>query len=196
MAEKRKPRMRRVPVSEAGQARPSEESAPHPVNEPPSCDCARLERHEWHEVESDWSEITFAKIGVSAFFGVPIRFWSNRRKLIKRAEAVGVVPEDPMLLLGPGRVRRPVLLEVEDVDASRRGFHVPGGVVFTRLLPAPWGEMKALMKETKAIARDRYGRDPDTVWVWYLTCQRCSADRNFETLFVAHYQQRPQKAQG
>ena len=185
--------MRRVPVSEAGGASARQGEATHPANEPPVCNCSRLERHEWHEVESDWSDITFAKIGVAAFFGVPIRFWSNRRKLIKRAEAKGVVPQDAMLLLGPGRIRRPVLLEVEDIDAKRRGFVVPGGVAFTRLMPAPWGEIKKLMKETKAMARERYGRDPDTVWVWYLTCSACSADRNFETLFVAHYRERPAK---
>ena len=67
---------------------------------------------------------------------------------------------------------------------------MPGGVAWTRLLPAPWGRMRALMGETKRLARERYGRAPDSVWVWYLTCRVCSAEREFETLFVAHYRRR------
>ncbi len=186
MAEERR---RRIPVSQADQQGGG--SAPTtPADEPASCDCPRLDRNEWHEVESDWSDIAFAKIGVPALFGVPIRFWSNRRKLVARAEAAGTIPEDAMLLLGPGRVRRTVLLEVEDTDTSQRGIIVPGGVAWTRLLPAPWGQMRKLMKETRQIARERYGRNPETVWVWYLTCRACSSERQFETLFVAHYSQR------
>ena len=113
------------------------------------------------------------------------------RKLMSRAEQMGVVPEDAMLLLGPGRVRRPVMLEVEDADTSKRGVVKPGGVAFTRLASAPWGQIKRLMKETKEIARERYGPYPDTVWIWYLTCSICSSEREFETLFVAHYRKRP-----
>ena len=177
---------RRVPVSRAAS------DHAQAADEPESCDCPRLDRNEWHEVESDWSDITFAKIGVPAFFGVPIGFWSNRRKLVARAEAAGAVPEDAMLLMGPGRLRRPVMLEVEDADPSRREIVTPGGVVFTRLLPAPWGQMRTLVKETRALARERYGRNPAAVWVWYLTCQRCSPSRDFETLFVAHYPKRPE----
>ena len=183
-------RRRRVPVSQAGHRQGGRARAT-PASEREPCDCPRLDRNEWHEVESDWSDIAFAKIGVPALFGVPVRFWSNRRKLVARAEAAGTVPEDAMLLLGPGRVRRTVLLEVEDADTSQRGIIVPGGVAWTRLLPAPWGQMRTLMKETQQIAQERYGRDPDAVWVWYLTCRTCSSERQFETLFVAHYSQRP-----
>ena len=181
---------RRVPVGETGAGRAS---AP---DDSMDCDCPRLHRHEWHEVESDWSDIAFARSGVPAIFGVPLGFWSARRKLQARAEAAGTVPEDAMVLLGPGRMRRPVMIEVEDADASRRGIVTPGGVVFTRLLPAPWGRMRALMKETRALARERYGRDPASVWVWYLTCRQCSPERDFETLFVAHYPKRPERRDG
>lgn len=178
---------RRVPVSRSGSGRASE------GDEPEACDCPNLDRNEWHEVESDWGDITFARIGIPAFFGVPIGFWRERRKLVARAEDAGAVPEDAMLLMGPGRLRRRVMLEVEDADRSRREIVTPGGVVFTRLLPAPWGQMRTLVKETRAMARERYGRNPAAVWVWYLTCQRCSSDRNFETLFVAHYPKRPEQ---
>ena len=173
---------RRVPV-DGGGARPAPE--------PESCDCPRLDRDEWHEVESDWSDIVFARIVMPVFLGAPLRFWRQRRKLVERAEAAGTVPEDAMLLLGPGRLRRTALLEVEDADASGRGLVAPGGVAWTRLAPAPWGRMRALMAETKRLARERYGRDPDTVWVWYLTCRVCSPAREFETLFAAHYRRRP-----
>ncbi len=180
---------RRVPVSESGKRS-------IPIQEPDPCECPRLDRNEWHEVESDWSDITFARVGVPAFFGVPVGFWRNRRKLVDRAERAGSVPEDAMLLMGPGRLRRTVMLEVEDADASQRGIVSPGGVVFMRLLPASWGQMKALVKETREMARERYGRKPDKVWIWYLTCRVCSTERNFETLFVAHYAKRPQPASG
>ena len=181
---------RRVPVEGSGRARARDAAEPEP------CDCPRLDPQEWHEVESDWSDIAFARIGIPAFFGVPIAFWRNRRKLIARAEAAGTVPEDAMLLMGPGRLRRTVMLEVEDADASRRDVTAPGGVVFTRLLPAPWGRMRALVKETRDMARERYGRNPAAVWVWYLTCQSCSPEREFETLFVAHYPKRPETRDG
>ena len=173
-------------MNRPGAAAPARRTSPRPATAP------RLEPDEWHEVESDWSDITFARIGIPALFGVPIRFWSNRRKLVDRAEAAGVVPEDAMLLMGPGRVRRTVMLEVEDADTSRPDIVVPGGVVFTRLIPAPWGQMRSLMKETRDMARERYGRKPAAIWVWYLTCQSCSPERDFETLFVAHYPKRPE----
>jgi hypothetical protein len=66
----------------------------------------------------------------------------------------------------------------------------PGGIVFTRILNAPWGEMARNLEETRAAALERYGRAPDSMWVWYLTCRACSAQRGFETLFVAHYRER------
>ena len=43
------------------------------------------------------------------------------------------------------------------------------------------------MTEFETQATARYGRRPDKTWVWYLTCQICTTERNFETLFVAHY---------
>ncbi len=178
---------RRVPVDQVGRSRPS----PVDPEGPEPCDCPQLDRNEWHEVESDWSDIAFAKIGIPAFLGVPIGFWANRRKLVARAEAAGHVPEDAMLIMGPGRLRRTVMIEVEDADTSRRDIVTPGGVVFTRLLPAPWGQMKTIVKETRDMARERYGRNPAAIWVWYLTCQTCSSERDFETLFVAHYPKRP-----
>ena len=177
---------RRVPIEQAGSSRPSAARRAEP------CDCPRLDRNEWHEVESDWSDIAFARIGMPALFGVPLGFWTHRRRLIARGEAAGTVPEDAMLLMGQGRLRRPMLIEVEDADSSRRNIVTPGGVVFTRLLPAPWGQMRTLMKETRDMARERYGRNPATVWVWYLTCPTCSSEREFETLFVAHYPKRPE----
>ena len=54
---------RRVPIEQAGRSR-----APSPA-EPDPCDCPRLDRSEWHEVESDWSDIAFARIGMPALSG-------------------------------------------------------------------------------------------------------------------------------
>ncbi|MBA4180606.1 MAG: hypothetical protein C0506_08475 [Anaerolinea sp.] len=101
------------------------------------------------------------------------------------------VPADAMVLLGAGRFRRTIMLEVEGAEAPTKGVERPGGIAYTRLRPAPWGDMRRVVEETKAQARERYGRGPDEMYVWYLTCRICSNERDFETLFVAHYKQLP-----
>ncbi len=179
MAEQSK---RRVPVDKEG--RPVE---PAPKPEGPVCTCPLLDAEDWHEVESDWSDIAFIRTSLPALAGVPVGYSSIGAKLAEKAAALGAtVPEDAMLLLGEGKLRRPVLLEVES-DGDGTGLEMPGGLAFTRLLHAPFGAMKGLVKETRDMAKARYGRDPDDLWVWYLTCPECSADRDWETLFVAHY---------
>lgn len=181
---------RRVRLDERG--RPLRPEAPAPQAEEPLCGCARLEPGDWHEVESDWSDISFLRATLPALFGVPLRYDAIRRRLMERAEAAGLrVPEAPMLLLGNGRFRRPLLLEVEG-DAP--GVWRPGGFAFSRLVPAPFGALRREAERTAAAARERYGRPPDHLWVWYLTCGRCSAARQFETLFIAHYREGPEVA--
>ena len=96
-----------------------------------------------------------------------------------------------MLLNGAGQFRRQVLLEVEGVPAGAKGFLRPGGIAFTRIFEATWGQLGRVADQTKMEARTKYGRSPDNVWVWYLTCRQCSKERNFETLIVAHYREKP-----
>lgn len=173
---------RRVRVD--GDTRPK---TPDTAPSEPLCECPHLDAEDWHEVESDWSDIQFIRGSLPAVAGVPVGYQSIRGKLRKRAEAAGaVIPEDAMLLLGEGRLRRPVLLEVE-TDGAHPGIEMPGGFAWTRLLPAHFGAMKGLMRETKEQAKEKYGREPDEMWVWYLTCSECSEPREWETLFVAHY---------
>jgi hypothetical protein len=156
------------------------------------CSCPRLDLADWHEVESDWSDITFLRTGAAALLGVPVGYEPARKSLYRRAGQAGLaVPEDAMLLIGKGRFRRPLLLEVEGAGPGQRGLYRPGGVAFSRLVPAPWGQMKRVAEETRQVARARYGHDPHALWVWYLTCRICSAERNFETLLVAHYREAP-----
>lgn len=157
---------------------------------PAECACPRLDPEEWDAVESDWSDIAFVKTMTSAVLGVPVGFDSARGELRKKAERMGAtIPADPMLLIGPGKFRRPILLEVEDAPERARDIERPGGIVYTRLLPAPWGELPKAAEQVRKEAFERYGRDPDDLWVWYLTCRECSRERNFETLLVAHYRQ-------
>lgn len=152
------------------------------------CDCPRLDPEDWDRVESDWSDIQFIRTHVKAVAGVPIGFREVRSELVRKAEATGgTVPDDAMLLLGQGRLRRPVLLEVEGADPAAKDIVMPGGTAFSRLLPAPWGEMGKHAEATTREATERFGREPDDLWVWYLTCNECSDERRFETLFVAHY---------
>lgn len=194
--------MRRVPVDPKGKWTAPEDIPPPEPPPPPldddaaaeECACPRLDPEDWHEVESDWSDATFARTSVAAVLGVPLKFGQVRERVRAIADAAGAaVPDDAMLLIGPGRVKRPLMLEVEveGDPESMPGIVMPGGIAFTRLLPAPWGEMKNLARETEAIARKRYGRAPDTLWVWYLTCTHCSSAREYETLFVAHYKKAP-----
>ena len=190
---------RRIPIDEkTGQAVAMPQFSAGPPPEPeesvstPLCDCPRLDKEEWHEVESDWSDIAFLKTGINAALGIPVGFSSARDGLEAKARALGAtIPADAMVLLGEGRVRRPLMLEVEDVPAGTKDIDRPGGVVFTRLLPAHFGAMKRVVAETEAAARERYGRKPDATWIWYLTCRICSAERDFETLILAHYAKRP-----
>jgi hypothetical protein len=122
-----------------------------------------------------------------ALGGVPIGFAGARQKLVADARRLGLsVPDSPMVLLGEGRLRRPVLLEVES-GATNARIARPGGVAWSRIVPAHFGDMKRLATETRDMARARYGLDPGALWVWYLTCSVCSEARNWETMFVAHY---------
>jgi hypothetical protein len=181
MAEKKTPR-RRVRVDGAAEPEAAREEAP-------ACSCPQLDPDDWHEVESDWTDIQFIRSALPAVVGVPMGYQSVREKLARRAEEAGAeIPEDAMLLLGEGRVRRPVMLEVE-ASADTPGLEAPGGIAWTRLLSASFGQMKLLTKETRELAKERYGREPDDFWIWYLTCSTCSQARDWETLFVAHYRE-------
>lgn len=151
------------------------------------CSCVSLAAEDWDRVESDWSDIQFVRTTLPAVMGVPLRYEAVRAALAGEAAKLGAtVPEGAMLLIGEGRFRRPVLLEIEGAPPNSKGVERPGGVAFTRLVPAPWGEMKRVMSAFHAEVRVKYGRMPDATWVWYLTCGKCSAEREFETLFVAH----------
>lgn len=184
---------RRVPVGTDG--RPMPESVPVSAadaedDEDESCDCPVLEPGDWDSVESDWSDITFLTGTSKAMLGVPTGLRETRDELRERADALpATVPEDAMVLLGEGRFRRPVMLEVEDAPEGS-GVTRPGGIAFTRLVEAPLGAIKKAVSAATADAKARYGRSPDDVWVWYLTCRKCSARRNYETLVVAHYRDR------
>lgn len=157
---------------------------------PSDCDCPRLDPEDWDAVENDWSDITFVKTSTSAVLGVPVGFDSSREELRKKAAKAGAtVPEDAMLLIGSGKFRRPILLEVEGAAEGAKDIERPGGIAFTRLVPAPWGELPKVVERTRKEAQEKYGRDPDALWVWYLTCRQCSRERNFETLIVAHYRE-------
>lgn len=186
------PERRRIPVSldEGIPAIPASEpkTSPAPEQETEGCACPRLDPVEWNEVESDWHDITFLRGTTNALIGVPIGYATTRNELLAKAAAIGAtVPDDAMLLMGSGQFRRPVLLEVEGVSPSTKGIWALGGVAYTRLLPAPWGKLKQLVKESESMATAKYGRKPDSVWIWYLTCRICSVEREFETLILAHY---------
>ena len=141
------------------------------------------------------SDIYFIRAKVPAVMGVPLKFGAIKGRLLEEAGKAGAtVPEDAMMLLGEGRLQRPVMLEVELDDVPPSGKIVaPGGVAYTRMAPAPWGQIKQEHAATVAAAAERYGKKPDAMWLWYLTCSVCSGDRDFETLFVAHYRQRPEE---
>ncbi len=152
------------------------------------CDCPRLDPEDWDRVESDWSDIAFVKSTTNAVLGVPVGYDTARAELRKKADAIGAtVPNDAMLLNGSGKFRRPIMLEVEGAPEKAKDLVRPGGVAYTRLFEAPWGQLPKVAEETRKDARERYGREPDDLWVWYLTCRDCSRVRNFETLIVAHY---------
>src|SRR5690606_30931182 len=116
----------------------AEETAP---GEPATCQCVVLDPADWDRVESDWHDIQFAKTTIPAVMGVPLGFDSARKDLAAHAARVGAtVPEGAMLLVSEGRFRRTVLLEVEGARAPARGLESPGGVAYTHLVSAPWGE--------------------------------------------------------
>ena len=174
---------RRVPVAEGKATRPKDAPA-----EPATCECPRLEPGDWDNVESDWGDITFIKAATGAFLGVPTGYDPARIRLIARAREMGAtLPQDAMLLLGEGRFRRTMLLEVEGLDDDAPAAFRPGGVAFSQLVQAPWGQMKGAMEKTQHAAREKYGRNPDDTWIWYLTCRICSRERHFETLIIGHY---------
>lgn len=162
------------------------------TEDPEACQCAHLDREDWDGVESDWSDITFVRTHTKALLGVPIGYDSVKAELrAKAAKAGAAVPEAAMQLNGSGRFRRPVLLEVEGAPAGSKDVLRPGGLAFTRVFEAPWGQLKKVAKETSEEATKKYGREPDDLWIWYLTCRICSRARNFETLIAAHYRRRP-----
>lgn len=174
----------------SGSKAPQPATEPAAVDDPDLCACPRLDRDDWHEVESDWRGLTFVRSSLFAFMGVPLNYRSARQNL--EAAAVGsgaTIPDDAMFFLGRGRFRRQLLLEVDDAPAEARGVVRPGGVGFSRLVPAPMGQMKKVVAETSEIASERYKRKPDAIWLWYLTCRVCSEARNFETLIIAHYRE-------
>ncbi len=180
--------VRRVPLDDRGRPIGS-----RPETEPePDCACPRLDPEEWHEVESDWSGAKFLRGRVWSAFGVPLTYHRAWRGLEERARRHGLpVAEEPMVLLGPGRLARTLLLELADDAPVTPAVWQPGGFAFSRLVPAPLGAMKRELAATVEEARKRYGRPPDAVWIWYLTCASCSRARNFETLFLAHYRDGP-----
>jgi len=187
---------RRVPVPDFSKSRGERPASPQGNGGQPTpaapveCNCPRLDPADWDGIESDWSDIAFLKTSVSALMGVPIGYGTARHGLEARAKKAGAtIPNDAMVLLGGGRMSRKLLLEVEDVPDSLKVTR-PGGVAFTRLLEVPWGKMKEAVQNTTTEAKAKYGRKPDGLWVWYLTCRECSAARRFETLIVAHYKAR------
>lgn len=181
------------PVQPAREA-PSVGVAEEAVDAPPrsDCRCPWLDPADWHDVESDWSDIQFIRVHSKALFGVPVGFDGVRKKLHAVAEQAGAtIPDEAMMLLGPGRFFRPLMLEVESADVARKNVVTPGGVAYSRLASAPWGEMRKHATDTIEAATERFGRSPDELWVWYLTCTQCSGERGYETLFVAHYKDDP-----
>ncbi len=156
----------------------------------PTCDCVDLDPVDWHEVESDWTDITFLPMSVAAILGVPLGYQRMLRQVGEKSRKKGLtIPDGAMMLVGQGRFRRPVLVEVEGPEGGpgSPGLVRPGGFAYSRLVPAAYGDLKRRFEETEEEAVARYGRRPDSMWTWFITCRQCSAERDFETLFVAHY---------
>lgn len=191
------PEMRRVPVD------PKRRSKRQPADlatfaseeqpeEPEGCACPVLDAEDWHDAESDWSDIAFLKSSTTAVMGVPFGYQSTRDELRAKAKQLELeLPEDGMVLLGQGKFRRPVMLEI-DVTQGTRGPDIfrPGGVAYTRLVPGRMGSLGKLVDEALGMALGKYGRKPDNTWLWYLTCRHCSEARGFETLIVCHYKEK------
>lgn len=175
---------RRVPLDADGMPVRKADVVPET---PPDCHCPVLDPADWDEVESDWSDMTFIRTMTTAVMGVPVGYEGTRNGLRKKAEESGAtIPEDAMLLNGAGKFRRPIMIEVEG-NASGADVVRPGGIAYSRLIEAPWGELPKAAERTRKEATEKYGREPDDTWIWYLTCRQCSKARNFETLIVAHY---------
>lgn len=165
---------------------------PEAISQPPGvgCDCVALDAADWHEVESDWSDVAFLPMSVGAILGVPLGYQRMLKRIGRKTREVGLtVPEGAMMLVGQGRFRRPVLVEVEEAEGAQASAVLvrPGGFAYSRLVPAAYGDLKRRFEETEEAAIARYGKPPDSMWTWFITCRQCSAERNFETLFVAHY---------
>jgi len=179
---------RRIPLDDRGMPVRKQDVPVEDPAGPAQCRCPILDPEEWDGVENDWSDIAFVRAATNAVMGVPLGFDSARAGLQKKAARAGAtVAEDAMLLVGSGRFRRPILLEVEGDVVASKGVEHPRGFAFTRLVPAPWGELSRLVDEVSKEAASRYGRPPDATWVWYLTCRLCSRARGFETLIVAQF---------
>ncbi len=188
------PKMRRVPVnpqlkSENAIPKISGKVDAKPVYEDPiDCDCPHLDHMDWDEAENDWSDIAFLRGTTNAVMGVPFGYQSLTAELRAKAAKRGfVVPEDAMVLLGEGKFRRPLLLEVDVAPSETKDIYRPGGIAFTHIAPGPPGKVKDVLDETKMLAKEKYGRDADAEWIWYLTCRICSAAREYETLVALHY---------
>ena len=171
--------------------KPRDQPAPAPADEAPSdCACPRLEPDDWHNVENDWTDIAFVRGNTNAVLGVPVGYDTAKSALGAKAAKLGLtVPDDAMLLLGAGKFRRPIMLEVEGARPGARDVFFPGGIAHTWLVDAPWGDMQRVVDEAREAATERHGRKPDDLWIWYLTCRQCSRERNFETLVIAHYRE-------
>ncbi len=179
---------RRVLIEGTGRRGEPRGGVARAADAPAVCVCPVLEASDWDGVESDWSDITFVRTSLAAVAGVPVGFDRARAELERHAEALGAtIPPDAMLLIGEGRFRRTLLLEVDAAPATGDRIYRPGGFAYTRLVEAPWGELGRATKAFRAEATERYGRQPRGLYAWYLTCRVCSRDRNFETLLVAAY---------
>ena len=179
------PERRRVKLDDSGMPVRREDVPPE---QPATCNCPRLDREDWDGVENDWSDITFVKAMTNAVLGVPVGYDSVREELEKKAAKLGAtVPEDAMQLNGSGKFRRPVMLEIEGAPAGSKDVERPGGIAWTRIFEAPWGQLSKFARQTEEEALRKYAKAPDNLWVWYLTCRECSRERNFETLIAAHY---------
>lgn len=178
---------RRIRVDDFKPREPQQPAAPEP---PAECSCPRLDPYDWHNVENDWSDIAFVRGATNAVLGVPVGYDVAKVSLAEKAAKLGLtVPEDAMLLLGSGKFRRPIMLEVEGAKPGMKDVYFPRGIAHTWLVEAPWGEMQRAVDEARDAAAERHGRKPDDLWIWYLTCRQCSRERHFETLVVAHFKE-------
>ncbi len=169
---------RRIPLDERGMPVRKEDVSEQAHEIASDCDCPRLDPDDWDGVENDWSDISFVRTSTSAVLGVPVGFDGSREALRKKAAKAGAtVPEDAMLLIGSGKFRRPILLEVEDalggkaLTARRDRLH--------RQLPAPWGSSEGCGTQPPGSAA-KYGRERTTSG-WYLTCRLCSKARELRS---------------